>query len=98
MRVAWLLGRLGWLRILFPCLIVQFPLVVTVLRWLRLLGVGDPIVILVIPVSLPSAVVGVGNSVAGGIEIVLDYFCRVCVTSLPESGLGCGYDLAYSNV
>jgi len=34
----------------------------------------------------------------GAIEIVLDFFCRVCVTGLPECGLGCGYDLACGSV
>jgi len=46
----------------------------------------------------PSAVVGVGESVAGAIDIVLDFFCRVCVTCLRECGLGCGYHLAYSSL
>jgi len=32
--------------------------------------------------------------VAGAIKIVLSFFCRVCMTGLPECGLGCGYDLA----
>jgi len=36
--------------------------------------------------------------VAGAIEIVLDFFCRVSVTGLPECGLGCGYDLTYGSV
>jgi len=35
--------------------------------------------------------------VAGAIKIVLDFLCRVCVTGLPECGLGCGYDLAYGS-
>jgi len=61
-------------------------------------GGVDPIVMLVILVSLLSAVVGIGKGVAGAIKIVLDFFCPVCVTSLPESGLGGGYDLAYGSV
>jgi len=36
--------------------------------------------------------------VAGAIKIVLDFFCRICMTGLPECGLGCGYDLAYGGV
>jgi len=36
--------------------------------------------------------------VAGAVKIVLDFLCRVCVTGLPECGLGCGYDLAYGSV
>jgi len=35
--------------------------------------------------------------VVGAIKIVLGFFCRVCVTGLPECGLGCGYDLAYGS-
>ena len=31
-------------------------------------------------------------------QIVLGFVCRVCVTGLPECGLGCGYDLAYGSV
>jgi len=52
----------------------------------------------VILVLLPSAVVGVGRSVLGAVEIVLDLFCRVSVTGLPDCGLGCGYDLACYSV
>jgi len=33
-----------------------------------------------------------------GRGIVLNFFCRVCVTGLPECGLGCSYDLAYGSV
>jgi len=61
-------------------------------------GGEDPIVMLVILDLLPSAVGGVGRGVAGAIEIVFDFFCRVCVTGLPECGFGCDYDLAYSSV
>jgi len=32
-------------------------------------------------------VVGVGKGVVGAIEIVLDFFCRVCGTGLPGAGL-----------
>jgi len=32
--------------------------------------------------------------VAGAVNIVLDFLCRVCVTGLPDCGFGCGYDLA----
>jgi len=53
---------------------------------------------LMILVSLPSAMVGVGETMVGAIKIVLDFLCRVWVTGLPECGLGCGYDLAYSSV
>jgi len=61
-------------------------------------GGGDPIVMLVIQMLLPSAVVGVGKGVPGAIEIALDFFCRVWVTGLPECGLGCGYDPAHGRV
>jgi len=53
---------------------------------------------LVIMVSLLSAMVGFGRGVVGTIKIVLDSVCRVWVTGLPESGLGFGYDLAYRSV
>ena len=96
MRLGWLLGWLGWLR-LFPRRVLWFLLVVKVLRWVRLLGGVDPIIMLVILVSSLSAVV-VGRGVVGAIEIVFDFFCRVCVTGLPECGLGSGYDLAYGSV
>jgi len=42
---------------------------------------------LVILVSLPSAVVAVGKGVVGAIKIVVGFFCRVCGTGLPGVGL-----------
>ena len=81
-----------------PRRLLRFLLVVKVLRWFRLRGGVDPIVILVILVSLPSAVVGVGRDVVGTIKIVLDFLCRICVTGLLECGFGCGYDLGYGSV
>jgi len=97
MRLVWLLGRLDWLKLLSRRLL-RFPLVITVSRWLRLLGGEDPIIMLVILVLLPSAIIGVGRGVAGAMEIMLDFFCRVWVTGLPECGLGCGYDLACGSI
>ena len=61
-------------------------------------GGKDAILMLVILVSLLSAVVSIGEGVGGAIKIVLDFFCRVCVTGLLECGLGCGYGLAYGSV
>jgi len=97
-RLAWLLGRLGWLRLLFPRRLLRFPQVIVFCRYLRLLVVEGPIVMLVPLVLLLSAVVGISTGLVGDIMIVLDLLCRVCVTCLRECGLGCGYGLAYSSV